>query len=762
MDPEDKNRETQLDSYEDRFSKLKSESDRLSYQLKKTEEENYAKTLQIASQRQLIESLQDKLADPKQAKPTPAPKPDESQDLQNKIKDLTSRCQILEQINEETVKSTQKDIEIWKSEAESARKQMRKVEEELYLSKKKVLELAEFEEKFKILVVEKEKLLISLENLKKTNKELEEKVNSHKEQFMRLTEVVQNDTSGVELKRVGGELEETKSKYEALVKELQSRVENLRKVQKELEQERIEGNRKLEGANRKTQELEALILQRDETLANKEKVLAEKDAKILKTQQDSEELYKSHIISFKVNLLISESPKTPEVPQQDFSTQVRIWEEKYNTLTLQNQKYEDDLKSLEIFLLDSQSKCQHQETKLKSSKDLQKKLKKAIQDLSTQLATCQHTLEEKDFSFKTLQHELESYKSQLSYLQDDNSSYSSLISHLTSEKQALESQSKTKDSKLKTLTSKLQFLETQLQEKNKEVLIKENELINADRQIEILKKKINSSHSRIKQIASEQIDSQKKKLESYESEIKMLKDMLKSVQSELKYKQQEVLKLKKPSPRKKELFEESPLQLIKGKIHAQEPEHKFFVEPIKESPFKKHSLNIFKAKSPFRVNSKKTLAQEEAPSLLRHIVKGYLTSYVLCEREKKEMMKIFSDLDQGRRGILDKSIVLEKCEDAMFDTSLLGNYVKDVDYKDFLEVNYHNQLQQIHRDLDINFSQILPGSISVSELRLMKQGLRPLHRQIWDVIVDRIGNEYPKEVDLFVVKQVLAQAQISL
>ena len=70
------------------------------------------------------------------------------------------------------------------------------------------------------------------------------------------------------------------------------------------------------------------------------------------------------------------------------------------------------------------------------------------------------------------------------------------------------------------------------------------------------------------------------------------------------------------------LFEKSLLRLIKGKIHAQESDHKFFVESIKESPFKKQSLNIFKAKSPFKVNSKKTFAQNEAPILRKHKLKG--------------------------------------------------------------------------------------------------------------------------------------------
>ena len=72
--------------------------------------------------------------------------------------------------------------------------------------------MEEFGEKLKILVVVKEKLLISLENFKKNNKESKDKVNSHKEQFMRLTEVVQYDTSGVELKRDNRKLEEIKNK----------------------------------------------------------------------------------------------------------------------------------------------------------------------------------------------------------------------------------------------------------------------------------------------------------------------------------------------------------------------------------------------------------------------------------------------------------------------------------------------------------------------------------------------------------------------
>ena len=42
-------------------------------------------------------------------------------------------------------------------------------------------------------------------------------------------------------------------------------------------------------------------------------------------------------------------------------------------------------------------------------------------------------------------------------------------------------------------------------------------------------------------------------------------------------------------------------------------------------------------------------------------------------------------------GILDKGIVLEICEEAMFDIILLWITGKDVDYKDFCSW-YHNQL----------------------------------------------------------------------
>ena len=41
--------------------------------------------------------------------------PDGSQDLQNKIKDLTRRCQILEEINEETVKHLKKTLKFGKA-----------------------------------------------------------------------------------------------------------------------------------------------------------------------------------------------------------------------------------------------------------------------------------------------------------------------------------------------------------------------------------------------------------------------------------------------------------------------------------------------------------------------------------------------------------------------------------------------------------------------------------------------------------------------
>ena len=51
-------------------------------------------------------------------------------------------------------------------------------------------------------------------------------------------------------------------------------------------------------------------------------------------------------------------------------------------------------------------------------------------------------------------------------------------------------------------------------------------------------------------------------------------------------------------------------------------------------------------------------------------------------RKRKKRNENDSDLDKAE-GIFDKSIILEKCEDAMFNTSLLRINRKDVDYKDF-------------------------------------------------------------------------------
>ena len=155
----------------------------------------------------------------------------------------------------------------------------------------------------------------------------------------------------------------------------------------------------------------------------------------------------------------------------------------------------------------------------------------------------------------------------------------------------------------------------------------------------------------------------------------MLKDKFKSVQSELKYNQQEVLTLKNPILDKRAVWGIS-FAVDPRKTHAQVPENNFFVEPIKESLFKKQSLNLFKAKSRFRVNSKKTFALEEAPSLLRYIVKGYLAFYALLNR-KKETMKIHTlTIQRGywKRALYCKS-VKKLC--------LIRINGIDVDYKDY-------------------------------------------------------------------------------
>ena len=93
---------------------------------------------------------------------------------------------------------------------------------------------------------------------------------------MRLTEVLQYDTSGVESKSFYRKLEEmkSKSKHKKLVKKLQIKVENLKRTRVS-KQERIECNRKLQAANQNNQELEVLILQGDEILANKKNALVE-------------------------------------------------------------------------------------------------------------------------------------------------------------------------------------------------------------------------------------------------------------------------------------------------------------------------------------------------------------------------------------------------------------------------------------------------------------------------------------------------------
>ena len=485
--------------------------------------------------------------------------------------------------------------------------------------------------------------------------------------------------------------------------------------------------------------------------------------------KEIERVRREELISFKVNLNVKDENEeilnikndyfklenylknTKKLLEAEIQENQKNYEEKENLEKISKILTE----KLENFEKNFETEKESFKEKLLIKKSQIKKITKYCSELEENIKKNNSQIKDLETQFFAKNSEFLLRDHRILELSEDLKSLSELLAQLKSEKSNLDSQNRQKDLKIKNLSSKLSFYESQIQEKNKEILIKENELMNADRQMELLKKKLNSSSTRIKQIAFEQIDSQKKKIENYESEISMLKEMIKSIQSELKYKQQEILNIKKKSPKKDPVFE-SPqlLKIVKEKEIKQ--------DLLKDSPFKKNSFNIFKVKSPFKIASTKDLIQEDIPNILKSIIKGYLTSYVLFEKEKKELLLSFQEEDTNNRGVLDKNIVLEKCEEVVIDTSLLNMYGNEVDYKDFIDIHYHNQLQQIHRDLDANFSQILPGSISVSELKLIKQALRPLHRQIWDVIISRIIAEYPKEVDLFVLRQVLLQINISV
>jgi chromosome segregation ATPase len=761
------------------FSALQSEINSLNYQVKKLEEETYSKNLQLAGQRQLIDTLQEKLSRYKDSKQEDSKKIEECLLWEKKYNDAINNNQMLDNNIQELKNKFNKDTQLLELELDNYRKKLGKIEEENFQFRKSISEYEIIDLKLKKELSEKEKLLKTLEENKKEKKKLEDLSEDLKKTIKEISEKNQNsDEKDKIIDQKNSEIAEVYEKLYKVQHDLNTVNEMLSTSEKFLADTKTSYHNILS----RCQDLEASC----KNLTDTNSVLLDKISKLNQelVEKISEiEILDKEIKRIRAEELISFSIKINPGPGNQDDLEYKM---KYTEL---DREYRDQKVILENLTKEKQSLKQVAETIQKnletitlqsmndkveyerSTNSLQQEylllkaqheklinycsgIEFAVKSNSSQLQLLEESLSN---SNRKLSEKLE----EISQLEEANKKTTEILMTLSSEKLAQEILNRQKDTKIKNLASKLQFFENQIQEKNKELISKDNELMNADRQLDILKKKISSSSTRIKQIATEQIDSQKKKIDSYESEIKMLKEMIKSVQAELKYKQQEINKIKKTSPKKKDpLFDNSPLQFFKQK--SPEQDLKLPPDPLKDSPFKKNQVNIFKSRSPFNISSKKELNKEDVPTILKHVIKGYLTSYVLFEKEKKELLKAFQEQDYNKRGLLDKFIVLEKCEEVVLDTSLLEMYGNEVDYKDFLEMNYHNQLQQIHRDLDINFSQVLPGTISISELKMIKQALRPLHRQIWDVIVDRITAEYPKEVDLYVVKQILSQVNITL
>ena len=80
--------------------------------------------------------------------------------------------------------------------------------------------------------------------------------------------------------------------------------------------------------------------------------------------------------------------------------------------------------------------------------------------------------------------------------------------------------------------------------------------------------------------------------------------------------------------------------MIEGKIHAQEPKHKFFCQGNKGVSIKKKYLNIFKVKSLFRVNSKRLWLKRSSKFTKTYSQRVLDLLCFVYEREKKETMEI--------------------------------------------------------------------------------------------------------------------------
>jgi DNA repair exonuclease SbcCD ATPase subunit len=353
---------------------------------------------------------------------------------------------------------------------------------------------------------------------------------------------------------------------------------------------------------------------------------------------------------------------------------------------------------------------------------------------------------------------------------------------LSEEKDHLEREVREKDSQIKQLSGTIGKLEFNLASKKNQLDRLELVTVNQAKQLDILAKKLTQAQGSLKQSYVLKLKQAGDRLASYEQEISMLKDMVKSTKmirrrqvhkyaSPLPAVPERVSKLKKDSSFNPEMRGIRSPELNKDETPVAEMRTPDYRSPIRTTDYKEQESRGVKSlrasNSPFKIASPIKQATLETKrmgrsSSLSAIVRGYLTSLILCEKERIDLLEKCRRADSGSLNYLPKSTLGQLFEGELVDTAALAASDSHVDYKAFLMQNCLSQIESLKQELESHFISLSQHSVSLSELRLLGNSLRPLQQKVWLAILDRLSLANSQEVEVSVLREHLCQLTVSL
>jgi hypothetical protein len=592
-----------------------------------------------------------------------------------------------------------------------------------------------------------------------------------------------------ELSENNAELKARDMKLQELLKSQEVQLETLRET---LETHRTETLR----LKRQSEDSEATRIELLGKLSELSQALQAKGHELdqLKEQQQQ------GVVDFKIVLSVDEPVVSEQEPQQlrlrcstleqrvaDYEVKLRdSWRERgFLHEQLRQQETRENYRQDESrrLLTEFKGRLAEAERQTKEWKDQYFELEAQMEEREESLQDLEAKLEEEVAHSQEQEGMLGEMYSQAEGLEKACRGLNSELRVLSDEKEHLERQLGEKDTRIKQLSGTAGKLETELASKKHQLDRLELLTVNQAKQIDILAKKLAQAQGSLKQNYAVKLKQAGDKLASYEQEISMLKDMVKSTKmirrrqvtkyaSPLPAVPERHLKLKKDSSFSPEIRGFRSPEANKEETPVTELRTPDYRSPIFRTPDYKeqtsHAIKPLKASnSPFKIASPIKQATHETrrkgrSSSLSAIVRGYLTSVILCEKERIELLEKCRRADSGSLNYLPKTTLVQLFEGEIVDTAALAASDSHVDYTEFLSQNCLSQIENLKQELESHFVSLSQRSVSLSELRLLGNSLRPLQQKVWLAILDRLDLANSQEVEVNDLREHLCQLTVSL